>query len=79
MTDFKFQVKHVLEKLAEKMPFPARAVSHEMLLEEEDLEKEKKVRNMNPFTYEYLIKNDMLGCRKWAKKVDLKYFGKYPV
>lgn len=68
----------MLESLAEKMPFKARAVSQEMLLEEERFEAEKKIQNMNPYTYEYMIKNNMLDCRKWIKLIDFKHFGKYP-
>lgn len=77
-TDFKLQVKSTLEALAQRLPFPARVVNHEMLLAEERLEEEKKMKNMNPYTYEYLIKNNMLGCQRWIKLLDFKYFGKYP-
>lgn len=76
--DFELQVEYVLKRVAEKLPFPARAVSHETLLAEERLEEEKKMKNMNPYTYEYIIKNNMMYCRKWIKLIDFRYFGKHP-
>ncbi len=71
------QVQHFLQVIASKMPFEARAVSHEMLMEEAATEKVNVERNMNLYTWEYMIKNNMLGCRKYAKKIDYVFFGKY--
>lgn len=59
------------------MPFKARAVNQSLLEEEAKKEEEMIERNMNPYTYEYMIKNNMLGCHKYVKKIDYKYFGKY--
>ena len=59
------------------MPFPARAVSHEMLEKEAEKEQQIKERNMNIYNLEYLIKNNILGCRRWVKEIDYQYFGKY--
>lgn len=60
------------------MPFNAKAVSYESMLRDEQKEKNFKEMNMNPYTWEYMIKNDLLGCRKYTKKIDFCYFGKYP-
>lgn len=59
------------------MPFKARAVCQELLDGEEEEERKIKERNINPYNYEYVVKNGMLGSRKWTKEIDLKYFGKY--
>lgn len=59
------------------MPFAARAVSYEMLEKEEEKERQRQERNMNVFNYEYLVKNNIFGCRRWVKKIDYQYFGKY--
>lgn len=67
----------MLELLASKMPLKARAVSQELLLKDEQKEKEINEQNMNPYTWEYMIKNNMCGCRKYVKKIDYEYFGKY--
>lgn len=44
-----------------------------------DLMKEqyKKENNTNPYTMEYLIKNNMDDLQRKVKKIDHKYFGKY--
>lgn len=71
------EVEYFLKVIANKMPFAARAVSQE-LLEKEELEAEKiKERNMNIYNYEYFVKNNLLGCRRWVKEIDYKHFGKY--
>lgn len=67
----------MLELLAKKMPFEAKAVSQELLLKDEQKQKEVKEQNMNPYTWEYMIKNNMAGCRKYVRKIDYMYFGKY--
>ncbi|XKL68599.1 hypothetical protein PGB90_004090 [Kerria lacca] len=71
------EVKYFLKVIADKMPFKARAVNQSLLEEEAKKEEEMIERNMNPYTYEYMIKNNMLGCHKYVKKIDYKYFGKY--
>ncbi|XP_064100005.1 large ribosomal subunit protein uL16m-like isoform X3 [Macrobrachium nipponense] len=72
------EVYPFMKMIAEKLPFPAKVVSKEMLeadrAEEERLERE----NINPFTFKYIIQNNMTGCQIWLKDVDRKYFGKYP-
>ena len=71
------QVKPFLKMIAHKLPFPADAVSQEMLVarreEEERLEKD----NLNPYTFKYIVQNNMLGCHTWVKNIDKIYFGKY--
>lgn len=71
------QVKDILEKIAAKLPFKAKAVSQEII--EWDLMKEtyQKENNTNPYSMEYLIKNNMDDLQRKVKKIDLKYFGKY--
>ncbi|XP_069938999.1 large ribosomal subunit protein uL16m isoform X2 [Cherax quadricarinatus] len=71
------EVKPFLTMIAHKLPFPAEVVSHETLvasrLEEERFERE----NINPYTFKYLIQNNMMGCHNWIRNIDKKYFGKY--
>jgi len=71
------QVKDILSKIAEKLPFKAKAVSQEIM--EWDLAQEKwqEDNNQNPYTMEYLIKNNMDDLQRKVKKIDHKYFGKY--
>lgn len=71
------EVKHFLTDFANKLPFKARAVSHE-ILEAERLEAERKEReNLNPYTFKYVIQNNLGGCHRWLSPKDHKWFGKY--
>lgn len=40
-------------------------------------EKWQKENNKNPYTMEYLIKNNMDDLQRKVKKIDHVYFGKY--
>ena len=47
---------------------------------EEKREKSKRIEkeNINPYTYKYLMQNDMQGCPQWRKQyMDTIYFGRY--
>lgn len=66
-----------LREVAEKLPFKARAVSQEMLEQEALQEKELAAANINPYTAEYVIRNNMGGCWKWISPYDKKWFFKY--
>lgn len=71
------EVKAWLQTYADQLPFAARAVSHEMLMQEAKQEKENEERNLNPFTMKYVIQNNLGGCHRWLSPVDHKWFGKY--
>lgn len=71
------EVKDFLEDIANKMPFKAIAVSQDMLDEMKRKEEEEEKYNTNPYTMKYIIQNNMGGCHRWLKDIDLKYFGKY--
>ena len=68
---------HFLREVAEKLPFKAKAVSYEMM-EAEKVENEQLAKaNLNPYTAEYLIKNNIGGCHQWISPYDKKWFFKY--
>ena len=68
---------HFLREVAEKLPFKAKAVSYEMM-EAEKAENELLAKaNLNPYTAEYLIKNNIGGCHQWISPYDKKWFFKY--
>lgn len=71
------EVKGFLQDVANKMPFKAIAVSQELLDEQKRQEEEAERNNVNPFTMKYIIQNNMGGCHRWLKDIDLRYFGKY--
>lgn len=71
------QVKDILSKIANKLPFKAKVVSQETM--EFDIAKEKwrEENNQNPYSMEYLIKNNMDDLQRKFKRIDSLYFGKY--
>lgn len=71
------EVKGFLKQFADKLPFEARVVSHEMLLEEAKREKELEEQNLNPYTFKYVCQNNLSGCHRWLRPIDHKVFGKF--
>lgn len=63
--------------IAEKLPFPAEVISQKMLDDGREKEERRERENINPYTFKYLVQNNMLGCHKWIKDIDKEYFGKY--
>nr|CAG4642033.1 EOG090X0DE4 [Eurycercus lamellatus] len=66
-----------LREVAEKLPFRARVTSYEMMEAEKQKEIKHAALNTNPYTAEYVIKNNLGGCKNWIAKYDSKYFFKY--
>ena len=71
------EVKPWLAKIAHILPFKAMAVDQKTILAMKKLEELKEQRNINPYTYKYLIMNRMCGSQNWVKPMDKIYFGKY--
>nr|CAG4638729.1 EOG090X0DE4 [Cyclestheria hislopi] len=71
------QVYPFLKEVANNLPFRAKAVSKEMMEEEQAKQEELTELNTNPYTTEYLIKNNMTGCHSWISPYDKKWFLKY--
>lgn len=71
------EVKAGLEEIAEKLPFKARAISHDELEEMKKKEEWEEENNLNAYTFKYIIQNNMGGCHRWLSPVDYKWFGKY--
>ncbi|XP_054257258.1 39S ribosomal protein L16, mitochondrial [Macrosteles quadrilineatus] len=71
------EVQKYLHQVAHILPFKAMAVSHEMLEEMEAKEKLDEARNLNEYTMEYIIKNNLGHAKLWCRRNDYKYFGKF--
>lgn len=52
-------------------------MSQELLEEREKKMKILEELNQNPYTFEYIVKNNMGGCRQWISPFDKKWFGKF--
>lgn len=72
-----FTVEKVLKEIAHILPFKAKAVSQEMLDKEKKERKELEENNLHPWTWKYIIQNNMAGCQNWISPVDKKWFNKY--
>jgi large subunit ribosomal protein L16 len=72
-----FEVQALLEEIAHNLPFPARAVSQDMFEADKRREAWEQDHNHNLFTFEYMVRNNMLGCHNWITPFDTKWFGKY--
>nr|SVE85754.1 EOG090X0DE4 [Daphnia pulicaria] len=66
-----------LKEVAHILPFKAKATSYE-LMEAEKIEQQRlKNANINPYTAEYVIRNNMGGCHTWISPSDKKWYFKY--
>ncbi|XP_035691117.1 39S ribosomal protein L16, mitochondrial-like [Branchiostoma floridae] len=73
-----FEVVHpMLREIAQKLPFQAKVVTQEMLEEEEREEEWRRENNQNEFTFEDVVKKNMMGCSQHISKYDREWFGKY--
>ena len=71
------EVEQILTQVARILPFRARVVTRAMMEEEAEKAAELEAKNVNPFTFRYCAKHNMLGCHKWLSPYDFKWHGKY--
>lgn len=71
------EVYKFLKIVAELLPFPAIAVTHERLLAMYEEERRIEDENQNFFTFREIVGKNMQGFRKYLTTYDLKQFGKY--
>ncbi|VDI46496.1 large subunit ribosomal protein L16 [Mytilus galloprovincialis] len=69
-------LEKTLKVVSQKMPFKARIVTPQIL--EDDVRQEAilKEKNINPFTYEYCLKNNYNGVKIYYSPYDLYYLNK---
>ncbi|XP_076240038.1 large ribosomal subunit protein uL16m-like [Calliopsis andreniformis] len=72
-----FTIKHVLKNIANKLPFAAMPVTQEILKNRNETERRLEEENQNPWTWKYIIQNNILGCNSWLSRYDRKWFKKY--
>lgn len=71
------QVEYFLNQIAKKLPLKAKAVSQKSLQEIREMEEERRRNNQNPWTFERIVKANMLGIRKHVSPYDLNLKGRY--
>ena len=67
----------MLKKVADKLPFKAEVVTQDMLETEKEMEERLKNSNINSLSFEYVLRNKLMGCTTWASPYDFKWFGRY--
>lgn len=67
----------MLKQIAHILPFKAEAINQEDLDKKAAAEKWREENNLHPWTWKYMIQNNMLGCQKWISPVDKYWFNKY--
>ncbi|CAK9812455.1 39S ribosomal protein L16, mitochondrial [Anthophora plagiata] len=72
-----YEVKKVLENLAKRLPFDAMAVNQVKLDQMAEEKRKLQEENLNPWTWKYIIQNNMLGCHKWISKYDRRWYNEY--
>ncbi|OQV15865.1 putative 39S ribosomal protein L16, mitochondrial [Hypsibius exemplaris] len=71
------EVQRVMEDVALKLPVIAKATTYQdMEAEKEEALRQEKL-NLNPFTMEYVIKNNMQGVSRWLSPYDYLWYCKY--
>jgi large subunit ribosomal protein L16 len=66
-------VFRLLQEISEKLPFPARPVSQEMLDKWESEDEYVRVNNLNKLRWEWCIKNNLLNCLNYSGKYDIEF------
>jgi len=71
------EVKPMLDEVAHKLPFKAIVVSQNMLEEMRAKELELEKSNINPWTFKYVVRNNMGKSHLWISPNDKKFYGKH--
>jgi len=71
------EVRPWLSLMADNMPFPAIAVTADMLQRLREEEERLEEVNMNPYSFEWLVRNNMFDCQQHLSPRDKKLFGKF--
>ena len=71
------EIRPVLNFIAAKMPFDAMAVSKDMMERLDAEEQRLEETNENPYTFEWLVRNNIFDCHTYTSPRDRLWFGKF--
>jgi len=71
------EIKPIFKQVLDRLPFPAIGVTNDELEQMDVNKKIKEESNMNPYTFKYLIKNNMGCVQNWISTYDRKWFGEH--
>lgn len=71
------EIEPILQQVLYKLPCDAIIVSQAILdkIHQEEIMLQKK--NINPFSFKYVVDNNMQGCHRWTSPYDSKYYNEY--
>lgn len=72
-----YEVEYLLKNIASRLPCKAMAVSQKIIEQMERKKKKLEEENLNPWTWKYIIQNNLLGSHKWISKYDRRWFNEY--
>ena len=71
------EVKPFLTQVANQLPFKAKAVSYEIMQKEAAEKRRKEAANINPYTFKYIVQNNLGESHLWVSPYDRKWFGEH--
>ena len=71
------EVQPWLTTMALKLPFPALALSKDMMERLDAEERRLEEVNENPYTFEWLVRNNIFDCHRFLSPRDKKLFGRF--
>jgi len=71
------EVKPIFKNLSCRLPFDTMICDNEMLEETYRKEKELEGLNQNPYTFKWIVQNNMGGVQHWMSPYDRIWFGEH--
>jgi len=71
------EVQPWLNNVCKMLPFEAIAVNKDLLERLNKEEKRLQEENENPYTFEWMVRNNMFDCQRFLSPYDQKWFGRF--
>ncbi len=71
------EVEPWLAQLCKKLPFRAMAISKDLMERLDAEERRLEEVNENPYTFEWLVRNNIFDCQRFLSPRDQKLFGRF--
>lgn len=71
------EIRPWLNNVCKMLPFEAIAVTKDMLERLNQEEERLREANENPYTFEWMVRNNMFDCQNFLSPYDQKWFGKF--